>query len=92
MLENCSRCLKVLESQVLTFSSPKNDHCYFYIISLVSPAKVGLSEMVWYFIRCLYNKSNLEVQRYYIHTEKYSPKSYVVSFRTQISSSNQRSE
>ena len=24
---------------------------------------------------------------YYIHTEKYSPKSYVVSFRTQISSS-----
>ena len=24
---------------------------------------------------------------YYIHTEKYSPKSYVVNFRTQISSS-----
>ena len=29
---------------------------------------------------------------YYIHTEKYSPKSYVVNFHTQMSSSHQRSE
>ena len=29
---------------------------------------------------------------YYIHTEKYSPKSYVLNFRTQISLANQRSE
>ena len=29
---------------------------------------------------------------YYIHTEKYSPKSYVVNFHTQMSSSLQRSE
>jgi len=31
--------------------------------------------------------SHMITQIYYIHTEKYSPKSYVVSFRTQISSS-----
>jgi len=30
---------------------------------------------------------SFEVIFYYIHTEKYSPKSYVVNFRTQISSS-----
>ena len=30
---------------------------------------------------------NREIIIYYIHTEKYSPKSYVVNFRTQISSS-----
>ena len=30
---------------------------------------------------------NREILIYYIHTEKYSPKSYVVNFRTQISSS-----
>ena len=29
---------------------------------------------------------------YYIHTEKYSPKSYVVNFRTQLVLANQRSE
>ena len=29
---------------------------------------------------------------YYLHTEKYSPKSYVVNFHTQMSSSHQRSE
>ena len=29
----------------------------------------------------------VEICFYYIHTEKYSPKSYVVNFRTQISSS-----
>ena len=32
-------------------------------------------------------KSPLNIYYYYIHTEKYSPKSYVVNFRTQISSS-----
>ena len=31
--------------------------------------------------------STLLARVYYIHTEKYSPKSYVVNFRTQISSS-----
>ena len=30
---------------------------------------------------------NREILIYYIHTEKYSPKSYIVNFRTQISSS-----
>ena len=33
----------------------------------------------------VYLKLNTPI--YYIHTEKYSPKSYVVNFRTQISSS-----
>ena len=33
----------------------------------------------------------VEIYFYYIHTEKYSPKSYVVNFRTQISS-NQSEE
>ena len=34
---------------------------------------------------------NREILIYYIHTEKYSPKSYVVNFRTQISSSQSES-
>ena len=33
------------------------------------------------------NKTNFYIYIYYIHTEKYSPKSYVVDFRTQMSSS-----
>ena len=33
------------------------------------------------------NKDLSDIRNYYIHTEKYSPKSYVVNFRTQISSS-----
>ena len=31
--------------------------------------------------------TDTDIVFYYIHTEKYSPKSYVVTFRTQISSS-----
>ena len=31
------------------------------------------------------HQSTLDKKLYYIHTEKYSPKSYVVNFRTQIS-------
>ena len=33
------------------------------------------------------NSRTIGIVFYYIHTEKYSPKSYVVNFRTQISSS-----
>ena len=33
----------------------------------------------------------MNIQIYYVHTEKYSPKSYVVNFLTQISSSQSES-
>ena len=35
----------------------------------------------------MYTKSNIQNNVYYIHTEIYSPKSYVVNFHTQMSSS-----
>ena len=46
------------------------------------------SSFVW-LVRIIQLQTNMCLQKYiyYIHTEKYSPKSYVVNFRTQISSS-----
>ena len=43
----------------------------------------GMKEIV----RAQYAPDNRRYITYYIHTEKYSPKSYVVNFRPQISSS-----
>ena len=42
---------------------------------------------LWIYIRCVRGVYNVYMGLYYIHTEKYSPKSYVVNFRTQTSSS-----
>ena len=43
-------------------------------------------------VSSIWDRSEGKKIMYYIHTEKYSPKHYVVNFHTQMSSSHQRSE
>ena len=54
------------------------EHYYDFDFKVTSDAKIQ---------PVFLNTGGEDLFFYYIHTEKYSPKSYVVNFRTQISSS-----
>ena len=66
-----SRCIKLYRAYSISFNS----------------SNLGNFFWSWILIDCIEVQQKKKKVVYYIHTEKYSPKSYVVNFRTQISSS-----
>ena len=64
-------CMKMLFIKGLLWTHPKDSGQFVYFIDIYNLQIITI----------------LDIYIYYIHTEKYSPKSYVVNFRTQISSS-----